>query len=263
MTNKGSSLVPLFMVGVAAAVVGEMAFGLLLYESPGFLAALTLIAGVELAALATGLAARPEEGARGGRWRWFFAVGTVLIAGFGSVAWSFEADLMASWTTRGYSLAALGALPMYGCGMVIAGLPVARGRSAGVPVVAGAAVGVALTGTVLLVRLQPFGVYLFAVFCLAVAAFITAGQVAMETREAVRAVEEARRQAEMALAEQAAAEQAQMDQALVEQAQMDQALGEQASASVTVEPAPAELAAAESAPAEPAVAEPDADELRP
>ncbi len=208
MNSKGSSLAPLFLTGVAAAVVAEMAFGLLLYEFPGFLSALTLVAGVELAALATGLAARPEEGARGGRWRWFFAVGTVLIAGFAAVAWSFEVDLMASGTTRGYSLAALAALPMYGCGLVISGLPVARGQSAGVPAVAGAALGVGLTGTVLLVRLQPFGVYLFAVFCLAVAAFITAGQVAYETREAIRAVKEARRrEAELAQAGLAQAEQ--------------------------------------------------------
>lgn len=151
-------MVPLFMVGVATAVIAEMALGLLLYESPGFLSAVTLIVGVELAAFATGLAAHPEDGERGGRWRWFFAVGMVLIAGFASVAWSFEADLLVSWNTRGYSLAALAALPLYGCGLVMAGLPSTTGRSAGVPVVTGAVVGVALMGTVLLARLQPFGV---------------------------------------------------------------------------------------------------------
>ena len=190
MVRHGSGAVPLFLIGMATATAAEMVLGLLTYSAPGLLNAITVTVGVQLGALAAGVGTRPPTGRRGGRWRWFVALGAFLIAGFGSLAWSLQVDFSTSWTTRGLSLGAMAAMPMYACGLLISAVPVGRDRSAGFPLLLGATTGVVLFGLVLFPRLQPFGVYLFGVLCISMAAFVTAGQVAVEARRVVKQVRE-------------------------------------------------------------------------
>ncbi len=182
MTRTGrSGRLSLFLVGVAIAVGAEMTLGLLVHTGPGLLRAITVIVAVQLGALSTGLSTRPLVPARPGRWRWFLAVGAYLIAGTAALSWSFEVDLLESWATRGGSLALLAALPMYGAGVAVGAVPDDGLGGRGAPVLFGATAGVLLMGGVLFQRLEPLGVYLVGVLCLAMAALRT-GLAALATR---------------------------------------------------------------------------------
>lgn len=174
MTASRRVTLAAFLVGVAVALASELAAGLLLYASDGFLQALTLVLGVGLAALGLGLAAPAPERPRGGalRRRWLFALVAYAAAAVVSAAWSLGDGLAGSAMSRGVALALLEALPLYAAGGLLAGLDAGPGGRVGAAAVLGAALGVVLQGTVLLVRLQPTSVYLLGVVLLSTAALV-------------------------------------------------------------------------------------------
>ena len=154
MTGGVSRLtwMPAFAAGAAGAAAAEMAVGLLLYVRGGFMGALTLVLCVEMAALAAGLWSAPRDSAppwAGVRRAWFLLV---LAHGAGAaVAASWEAlgGLSSSWLYRGMGLAFLGAVPLYGTGLVLgaSGSDGGNGRGpTGAAAAMGAAVGFAMVG---------------------------------------------------------------------------------------------------------------------
>jgi hypothetical protein len=166
------------------AVVGaaELAVGLLLYDRPGFLRALTVILAVQLAALATGLATAPARTPQGHwgpgaalsmRWRWLLAVASFVVGAVAAGGWSLLGGLAGSATQRGVGLAALGALPLLTTGGVLGGL---ASRSPDVRVVAwavsGAAVGAWALGGVLLPRMVPTSLFLVGTILLSAGALL-------------------------------------------------------------------------------------------
>lgn len=171
--ESGTGRLPLILVGMAIAVAGEMSIGLLVFDLPGLRTALTVTLVVQLGALTAGLAAVPHDRRRPGRWRWFLAAGGFMIATAASASWTLDIDLMERWSTRGASLAALAALPMYCGGLLIHGVRIGEGVHRGVSVMIGATLGALVTGTLLFDRLQPVGIYLFALLCISLAALRT------------------------------------------------------------------------------------------
>ena len=111
-----------FGLGMAVAVVVEAGMGLLLFVSPGLLPALTVILAVALGSLGLGLASRPAG--RGTlastRWRWFLAVGSLLVAAVVSLGWTFQGGAPQGVVSRGLHLAGLVAFPLYALGACLA-----------------------------------------------------------------------------------------------------------------------------------------------
>lgn len=162
--------IPPFIVGLAAAVAAELAAGLLLYATPGFLRSLTLVLGVQLGSLALGLwtvpAARDEALTESLRRRWLLAL-VAFAGGSGvSAAWSLRQGLAGDALSRGLGLALLAGLPLYACGALLGAMSAPRrtwSRHAlvGAPAVAGAALGAILAGYVLVAALLPVSIYAF------------------------------------------------------------------------------------------------------
>jgi hypothetical protein len=171
-------LVAAFGVGVALALAGELAVGLLLYAADGFVRALTVILAAGLGGLGLGLATAPTPGPRLSdalRRRWLLAVATFAAAALMALAWSLQEDASAGWR-RGAALAVLAVLPLYACGVVLGALSSAHPRvRVGAAAVLGAAVGVTLQGAVLLARVEPVSVYLLGVVILSAAALMESG----------------------------------------------------------------------------------------
>ena len=162
-----------FFLGMASAVVLEAGLGMLVYVSPGLLPALTVVLAVALGALGLGLALGPPRpwSPTGGRWRWFLALGALLVAAVSSLGWTFQGGVPQSGWERGLDLAVLVALPLYGLGACLA-VVMDPGHGLGTMVVAllGGVAGVVVMGLVLIPRLEPASVYIFCVLCLSVAA---------------------------------------------------------------------------------------------
>ena len=157
---------PPFAVGLAAAVAGELSVGLLLYSTPGFLRALTLVLAVLLGSLALGLWTAPRRGAgvEGVRRRWLFALVAYAGAAAASGAWTARGGLATTGLDRGFGLALLAALPLYACGALLAAITdsvedEASGARVAAPSLAGAATGALLTGLVLIPNLVPVSIY--------------------------------------------------------------------------------------------------------
>ena len=158
------------VVGAAAASVGELAAGLLLYSSEGFLRALTLVLATELGALGLGLWVAPaaEDPVDGVRRRWLFILVAFTGAAAFSGAWALLEGFSAAPFSQGLGLAVLAGLPLYGVGALLAVLgqgggdgerPTGRwlGRPPariGASAILGASAGVLLTGVVLVPRFQ-------------------------------------------------------------------------------------------------------------
>ncbi len=100
------------------------------------------------------------------RWRWFLAVGSLVVAAVLSLGWSFQSDLPASGLERGLHLGLLVALPLYSLGLCLATVvhPYDGARSVAAAVLGGM-VGVLVVGTFLVPRFEPMSVYLFCVLC--------------------------------------------------------------------------------------------------
>ena len=144
--------IPPFAVGVAGAAAAEVSLGLLLYVPGGFLGALTIILCVEMAALAAGLWSAPREEAppwSGVRRAWFLLLLTYVAGAVTAAGWEVLGGLASSRLYRGLGLAFLGALPLYGTGLVLGASGSGEGDwsvRTGVPAVIGAAVGFAMVG---------------------------------------------------------------------------------------------------------------------
>lgn len=159
-------------------MVVESGIGLLLYVSPGLLPALTVILAVALGSLGLGLASRPSAALPDrARWRWFLAVGSLLVAGAASLGWSFQGEFPDSGLTRGLSLAALVALPLYALGACLSTVIHPRdGARSGAAAALGGMVGVFFLGAVLVPRFEPVSVYLFCVLCVSAGAITRGGE---------------------------------------------------------------------------------------
>lgn len=169
------------MVGLSAAVAGELAVGLLLYATPGFLRALTLILAVLLGSLALGLwtslPPSEERYTESLRRRWLLTL--ISYAGGSAVsgAWSLQRGLSEDMLSRGAGLALLAALPLYASGALLGAMPSrrwpwARRIPVGAAATAGAAIGTVLAGYVLISWLLPVSIYAFCLVLLSAGALI-------------------------------------------------------------------------------------------
>lgn len=162
-----------FALGMAMAVVVEAGIGLLLFVSPGLLPALTVILAVVLGSLGLGLASRPVGRASRAstRWRWFLAVGSLLVAAVVALGWTFQDGSPEGLVARGLHLAGLVAFPLYALGACLATVVHPRdGAGSGAAAALGGVAGVLAMGVVLVPRFEPVSVYLFCILCLSVAA---------------------------------------------------------------------------------------------
>jgi hypothetical protein len=170
---------PAFIVGMSAAVAGELSIGLLLYSTPGFIRSLTLILAILLGSLALGLWTAPTAATEtlheSLRRRWLLAL--VAFGGGSALSgmWSIQRGLAADATTRGLGLALLAALPLYACGALLgamAGPDPERRAGIGSSAVAGAALGAILAGYVLVSTLLPVAIYAFCLVLLSGGALV-------------------------------------------------------------------------------------------
>jgi hypothetical protein len=156
--HRAGWIAPL-LVGAAAAIAAEVAIGVLLYAGPGLMRSLTTVLAVEGAALAAGLwrgPALPANEVDRLRRRWLFCLATFLAAAVFGTSWSVIQDIGGGPLGQGLGLAVLGALPLYSCGLVLAGMEAVTageraGRSwgTGAPAALGAAAGFVMTGVLL------------------------------------------------------------------------------------------------------------------
>lgn len=173
---------PPFVVGLVALAAAELSLSLLLYARPGFLRALTVLLGVQLASLSVGLATAPRRDPDGGwtvdsalalRWRWLLSVAALGVAAVAAGGWSLLGGLGGTMSQRGLAVAAMASLPLLTLGGVLGGL---AERSAdtrvGAWATAGGAVGAALLGTLLLTRLLPASLLLSATILVSFAALV-------------------------------------------------------------------------------------------
>jgi hypothetical protein len=148
------------LVGASAAVAAEVATGILLYAGPGLMRSLTTVLAVEGAALAMGLWSAPSPDSTllvdRLRRRWLFCLLAFVAAAVFGTSWSVVQDLGGGPVGQGLGLAVLAALPLYACGLLLAGMsavaaddPLGRLRGPGAAAALGAAVGFVLTGALL------------------------------------------------------------------------------------------------------------------
>lgn len=197
--------IPAFVVGGSAAAVGELAGGILLYSTEGFVGALTLVLVTELGALALGLATAPRPGRDGVgveaiRRRWLLMLVFYTAAAVFSGTWSLLGGFAAAPAAQGLGLALLSGLPLYGAGSLLgamraleveAGEPEPSGRGwggVGAAAFAGAACAVLAVGLVLLPRLQAPSILLVFLIGLSAAALLHGWL--LDERPVIRLVEE-------------------------------------------------------------------------
>lgn len=172
---------PPFLVAGAGAAAGEMAAGLLLYSSEGFLRALTVVLVAEMIALGAGfLYSRRGEPADVDalRRRWLLAVfafaGAAVFAGLWSLSGGSPVPGLRQGLVQGLGLGLLAALPLFATGVVLGALarpPAGVSESVGgsddggiaAPAFFGAAGGLLFTGLFGVPTLQPASLYLFCV----------------------------------------------------------------------------------------------------
>ena len=151
--------VPPFLVGVSAAIVAEVAVGILLYAGPGFVRSLTVILAIEGVALAGGLWSAPAPGpdlVDRLRRRWLLCLVAFLVATLFGGAWSLLDVLGKGRSSQGLGLAILAAIPLYATGAVLGGMasitssdPGGSRPGPGAAAAFGAGVGFLVTGSLL------------------------------------------------------------------------------------------------------------------
>jgi hypothetical protein len=148
---------PPFAVGGSAAVAGHFGLGMLLFADDRMFEALTVIIGVELGALALGLASTPDTDGWGlvetMRRRWIFILVAFVPAALFVLSWTFTQGLGGTALTQGVGLALLGGLPLYAAGTLLSAMAkmaqeTGESRIVGTAAAAGASVGVLVTGSV-------------------------------------------------------------------------------------------------------------------
>jgi hypothetical protein len=184
VTTVWRPAVAAFGVGIALALAGELAVGLLVYAADGFVRALTVVLAGGLGGLGLGLATAPRGGAdaeprdvgRSLRRRWLLAVAAFAAAALAAFGWSLSSAPADDMWRRGVGLALLAVLPLYSGGVVLGGLSATHPKvRVGAAAVLGAALGVVMQGTIFLARVEPVSVYLLGLVVLSCAALVEAG----------------------------------------------------------------------------------------
>lgn len=175
------SLPPL-LVGAVAVGAAELSLSLLLYARAGFLRALTVLLGVQLASLAVGLATGPRrtpegewtpEAALALRWRWLLSVAALGVSAVAAGGWSLLGGLGGTMVQRGVAVAALASLPLLTLGGVLGGLAARSPDSrVGAWATAGGALGAVVLGSLLLTRLLPASLLLGSTIVVSAAALV-------------------------------------------------------------------------------------------
>lgn len=188
---------PPFLVGMSAAVAAEVALALLLYDGPGLTRSLTTVLVVEALALSLGLWAVPVSGrdaVEALRRRWLFCMVVFLGATLFSAFWSLIQRVGEGGLGQGIGLAAMGALPLYACGTVLAGMsaverehPVGRTERLAGAAALGAAVGFLATGLALPRILTPASLYLSCLVLLSAGGLVYGAALDRRLRVRVRA----------------------------------------------------------------------------
>jgi hypothetical protein len=121
------------LVGACAAIAAEVAIGVLLYAGPGLVRSLTTVLAVEGAALAAGLWRGPLSAADldGLRRSWVFCLAAFAAAAAFGTTWSIVEEFGSGPLGQGLGLAVLAALPLYSCGLVLAGMGAVASRTGG------------------------------------------------------------------------------------------------------------------------------------
>ncbi len=150
---------PALLVGAAAGIAGEVAIGILLYASPGFMRSLTTVLAIESLALALGLHTVPTEPTHlveRMRLRWLLCLGAFTAAAAFGTLWSLFEDLGEGRIGQGLGLALLAGLPLFACGSLLGGMgvvaeadPSGRLPRPGANAAMGAALGFVVTGALL------------------------------------------------------------------------------------------------------------------
>ena len=148
--------IPPFVIGLAAATVGEVAVGLLLYSGEGLMRALAIILATEVGALGLGLMAAPDLShpnlVDALRRRWMVCLMVFMIAtGFVTI-WTLRPGTEATAVSQALGLALLGGLPLYAAGNLFGTLASLReirggvGPRIGAAGAFGAAIGIMAAG---------------------------------------------------------------------------------------------------------------------
>ena len=148
--------VPPFVIGLAAATVGEVAVGLLLYSGEGLLRALAIILATEIGALGLGLLAAPELNhpnlVDALRRRWMVCLLVFMVAAGFATLWSLWPGTEATAVSQAMGLALLGGLPLYAAGNLLGTMASLReirgcvGPRIGASGAFGAAIGIMAAG---------------------------------------------------------------------------------------------------------------------
>jgi len=181
--NRGKlAWVPPFMAGAAAATAAELAAGLLLYSTLGFLRALTVVLTVQMGAIALGFWSASGQQRLGRveavRRRWLVCLVAFTAAAVYSGVWRFLGDNVTAALSQGLGLGLLGGLPLFAVAALlgsmgqldrgVAGRPVSVGASATL----GAGAGFLLTGFVFIPSLEASSTLLVCVIALSAGALV-------------------------------------------------------------------------------------------
>ena len=160
-------------IGATLGAVASSGTALLLYTGQGFLRAAGLLVSSTLMAIAAGLwAGAPEPSAAAGRGRavrsrgrWLVLLTALIAGGLFAAFWSAREPLRELAWGGAVAVLLVLAFPAYAAGNLLSALH-ARDRgprgalgAVAAAAIAGSAIGVLLAATVLIPRLDPFGVY--------------------------------------------------------------------------------------------------------
>jgi len=159
-----------FLVGLALALGTQVAAGLLLYQGPGFLPALSVVLATSAGSLALGLASgagtlRLRSPVEAVRRAWLLLLLAFTGAAFFSAGWEIFRGFGARSLAQGVGLALMVALPLYLGGRLLTLLdPRHCGtRAPGPPALVGAATGFVLLAHLFFPTLSPTAVILLCV----------------------------------------------------------------------------------------------------
>jgi len=179
--NRGKlAWVPPFMAGAAAATAAELAAGLLLYSTLGFLRALTVVLTVQMGAIALGFWSATGQRRVGRveavRRRWLVCLVAFTAAAVYSGVWRFLGDNVSAGLSQGLGLALLGGLPLFAVAALLGAMAQldredpGRPGSVGASAALGAGVGFLVTGFVFIPSLEPSSSLLVCVIALSAGA---------------------------------------------------------------------------------------------
>ena len=173
--------IPPFVVGLAAATVGEVAVGLLLYSGEGLRRALVIILATEVGALGLGLLAAPDLShpnlVDALRRRWIVCLTVFMVAAGFVTLWTLRPGTDATAVSQALGLTLLGGLPLYAAGNLFGTMASLRelrggvGPRIGASGAFGAAIGIMAAGYVV-PRLSAPSVLLFLMVLLSGAALL-------------------------------------------------------------------------------------------